>query len=90
MISFTSSAPIRSGVIRSISPAIAVIAATTRGAGVNDSWEANLAARSIRSGSSRNDFSGVPGVSSTRWASCSEPTERVGELVRRATTQPSR
>ena len=69
----TSSAPTRSGVIRSISAAIAVIAATTRGAGANDSWETNRAARSIRSGSSRNDCSGVPGVSSTRAASCSSP-----------------
>jgi len=69
----TSSAWIRSGVIRVISPAIAVIAATTRSATVKPSWEANRAARIIRSGSSRNESSGVPGVSSTPRASWSRP-----------------
>ena len=65
--------------MRSISPAIAVIAATTRAAGAKPSWETNRAARSIRSGSSRNDCSGVPGVSSTLVGELGEPAERVGE-----------
>ncbi len=71
--SFVSSPCTRSGVIRSSWPAIAVIAATTRGAGVKPSWETNRAARSIRSGSSANDSSGVAGVSSVPVASAASP-----------------
>ena len=71
--SLVSSAAIRSTVIRASCPDIAVIASTTRGAGTNRSSEANRAARSIRSGSSRNECSGVPGVSSTRSASWRRP-----------------
>ena len=73
MISFDSSACTRSAVMRPSSAAIAVIAATTRGAGVNPSCATNRAARSIRSGSSANDSSGVAGVSSTPLASAASP-----------------
>ncbi len=56
-----------------IRSAIAVIAAITRGAGVNSSWEVKRAARIIRSGSSLKDCSGVPGVSITCAARCANP-----------------
>ena len=69
----------RSLVIRASSPAIAVIAATTRGAGVRPSWETNRAARSIRSGSSANDSSGVAGVSSDAGGQRGEAAVRVDE-----------
>ena len=63
----------RSFVIRSSCPAIADIAATTRGAGVRPSCATNRAARSIRSGSSANDSSGVAGVSRVPAASAASP-----------------
>ena len=48
----------------SIRSAIPVIAATTSGATTKPSCAANRAARSIRSGSSEKESSGVPGVRS--------------------------
>ncbi len=71
--SLVNSSRIRSAVIRLRSPAIRVIAATTSGATVKRSWEANRAARSIRSGSSANESSGVPGVRSRCWARSLSP-----------------
>ncbi len=56
-----------------IRSAIAVIAATTSGAGSKSSWAANRAARIIRSGSSEKDSSGVAGVRSTRASRSSRP-----------------
>ena len=58
-------------VIRS---AIAVIAATTSGATRIRSWAANRAARIIRSGSSENDRSAVPGVRRTPAARSVRPS----------------
>ncbi|MEY9487537.1 hypothetical protein RKD26_003331 [Streptomyces calvus] len=54
-------------------PAISFIAVTTSGATSKSSWAAKRAARIIRSGSSENDSSGVPGVRSTRAARSPRP-----------------
>ncbi len=56
-----------------IRSAIAVIAVTTAGSGVNPSWAAKRAARIIRSGSSENESSGVPGVRITLFATSAIP-----------------
>ncbi len=53
--------------------AMSVMAATTAGSTVKPSWAANRAARIIRSGSSENESSGVPGVRSTPWARSTMP-----------------
>lgn len=57
----------------SIRSAMSVIARTTSGAGLNSSWDANLAARIIRSGSSLNETSGADGVLMTLSARSSSP-----------------
>ena len=64
MSSLVSSSLIRSADTISRRSCICSIARTTRGAGASSSWAANLAARSIRSGSSENAISGSSGVSS--------------------------
>ena len=56
-----------------IRSAIAVIAATTSGATTKPSWAAKRAARSIRSGSSLNEISGVAGVRIIPLARSSRP-----------------
>ena len=79
----------------SIRSAIAVIAATTSGATMKPSWAANRAARIIRSGSSENESSGVPGVRSSPWARSTTPpygssTMRPGSRTAIALTVKSR
>ena len=63
--SFTSSSRTRSADTIVIRSRIACMAATTSGATLNPSCATKRAARSIRSGSSAKDASGVPGVRST-------------------------
>ena len=59
--------------MRPSSPAIDDIAARTSGAIVTPSVDTNRAARSMRSGSSANDSSGVLGVRSTPRARSASP-----------------
>ena len=65
IINLTNSSRTRSAEMISIRPAISLIAAITVGSTSKPSCDANLAARIIRSGSSENEFSGVPGVRKT-------------------------
>ena len=81
--SLDSSSRIRSADTMAIRSAIAVIASITRGAGWNTSWEVNRAARIIRSGSSENDCSGVPGVSISPCGKVRQTTVRVHEPLAR-------
>ncbi len=73
-ISLDSSSRTRSAETMSIRSAMSRMAATTSGATSNPSWAENRAARIIRSGSSLNDSSGVPGVRSTRAAKSRSPS----------------
>ena len=82
---FTSSSRIRSAETIESRSAMSVIAATTPGSTVRPSSAANRAARIIRSGSSENDSSGVPGVRSTpaarsRWPPNGSTNSRGAEL----------
>ena len=74
---------------------MSVIAATTAGSTSKSSWAANRAARSIRSGSSENESSGVPGVRSTPRARSARPpygstSARPGSVIAIAFTVKSR
>ena len=76
--SLVSSAWTRSAVIRLSSPAIASSRPVPRARPRHRSVATNRAARSIRSGSSANDSSGVPGCAARR-GQVGQPAERVGE-----------
>ena len=71
--SFVISSRMRSAEIISNRFAISFIAAITSGAISKLSWLAKRAARNMRSGSSLNESSGVPGVRSTLFAKSVRP-----------------
>ena len=85
-----SSSRTRSADTMAIRSAIAVIAAITRGAGRKNSWEVKRAARIIRSGSSLNDCSGVPGVSISLRGQVRQTAVRVRRTACSAARRPSR
>ena len=72
--SFVISSRIRSAEIISSRLAISFIATTTSGAISKLSWLAKRAARNMRSGSSLNESSGLPGVRRTFFAKSTRPS----------------
>ena len=88
--SLVSSPETRSAVMRPSSPAIDDIAARTSGAIVTPSVDTKRAARSMRSGSSANDSSGVLGVRSTPRARSASPPYGSLNCRHRSPTKPWR